>query len=124
MLNGHHKTSKNTAGRRKGGQPGNKNGLRHGFYADIYTLKDGEELKKSVIEDEQAIMRFKAHRLAELTPLHKLNNKEINAIYCLCKAIEKINTIERTRMLARGRGGDIGADILQALRELNPDEEL
>jgi hypothetical protein len=39
-------------------------------------------------------------------------------------AVQHINTIERTILLARGKGGDLGKTILDALQEMNPDQDL
>lgn len=119
------KRKRKPASRKGGGQPGNKNALRHGFYAHLYTLKIGRELKDSCIEDELAIARYKARRLAELTPLKDKPTECDLAIFDRFNAmLITVNTLERTRLLARGHGGEIGQTILDALRELNPDEEL
>ena len=120
MARSHHKPTT----RKGGGQPGNKNALRHGFYSKLYKAGDESRLKESTIDDEQEIARLKAYALAALTPLKHLSDIELFAIDRLNSLLITINTIERTKLLARGHGGDIGADILQALRELNPDEEL
>jgi hypothetical protein len=113
-------------GRRGGGQPGNKNALRHGFYSNLYTVKEGRELKDSVIEDELMLARHKLRRIAELTPLNHgdISQIEIALLQILNSLLISINTIERTRLLARGHGGQIGDDILTALREMNPYEDL
>ena len=124
MANSHGRTSKSIPGRRRGGQPGNKNGLRHGFYSHLYTIKEGKELQGSFIEDEQSVARYKARRLAELTPLKNPTEREL-AIFDRFNAILiTINTLERTRLLARGHGGAIADEIWKAIMELNPDEEL
>jgi len=124
MPNAHGRTSKSTTGRRRGGQPGNKNGLRHGFYSHLYTIEEEKELRDSSIEDEQSIARFKARRFAELTPLKNPTEREL-AIFDRFNAILiTINTIERTRLLARGHGGEIEDEIWKAIMELNPYEEL
>ena len=120
-------TLKNSTGRRRGGQPGNKNNLRHGFYAALYTIEETKRLKSSNIEDEQDLARTKAYRLAELTPLRtntQVSELELLTLDRLTGMLISINTIERTRMLERGRGGAIGDTIMQALLEMNPDEDL
>ena len=115
-----------TSGRRIGGQPGNKNALRHGFYSQLYTVADKKRLKDSIIEDEQALFRIKAYRLAELTPLNSgaVSDGEMRLLEILNLYGIAINTFERTILLARGHGGAIGDTILEALREMNPDEDL
>lgn len=117
--------SKSTSGRKKGGQPGNQNALRHGFYSELFTIADSQRLDGELnILDDQKALRIKAFRLFQLTPLKTNNEKELRTFDRLIQVLISINTLERTRMLARGHGGEIGQTILEALRELNPDEEL
>ncbi len=119
------RASRSSTGRKRGGQPGNKNNLRHGFYSKLFTAEDSQRLDGEInILDDLKAMRIKAYRLFKLTTLKKIDEKEIRAFYCLARALQFINTAERTLLLTRGHGGQIGQDILAALRELNPDEEL
>jgi hypothetical protein len=119
------KNSKNITGRKKGGQPGNKNALRHGFYSELFSTEDSHRLDKEFnLLDELKAMRVKAFHLFRLTPLEKFNKRELITFDRFLNAIISINTLERTRLLARGHGGEIGQTILEALRELNPYEEL
>jgi hypothetical protein len=124
MPDAHGRTAKSTTGRRRGGQPGNKNGLRHGFYSRLWTVGTDRELAGSHIDDEIALFRFKARALAILTPLKHPDEDELKTYDRLIATGIAINTLERTRLLARGHGGEIGQTILEALRELNPYEDL
>jgi hypothetical protein len=124
MPDAHGKASKSTTGRRKGGQPGNKNGLRHGFYSHLWTIRTGKELAGSLIDDEIAMYRYKALALANLTPLKHPDEEELKIYDRLIATGITINTLERTRLLARGHGGEMGQTILEALREMNPYEDL
>jgi hypothetical protein len=108
-----------------GAQPGNKNAQKHGFYSDIYTVEEAKRFRQvSNIEDEQKLLRTTAFRIAKHLHFDTLNPEELNGMYYLILAIQHINTIERTIMLARGKGGEIGKTILEALKEMNPDEDL
>jgi hypothetical protein len=121
----HCKTSKSTTVRRKGGQPHNKNALRHGFYSELFTVADSERLDQEIkILDDQKAMRIKAFRLFQLTPLETIDDEQLKTFDRLIQAMHYINTAERTLLLARGHGGQIGDDILTALREMNPYEDL
>ena len=124
MARSHHKPTT----RKGSGQPGNKSALRHGFYSKLYKAGDENRLKESIIEDEQALFRIKAYRIAELTPLKgsldQITDKELHLLEILNLYGISINTFERTLLLARGHGGEIGDTILEALRSLNPYEEL
>ena len=111
-------------GRKGGGQPGNKNALRHGFYSHLWTIKTGKELAASIIDDEIALFRFKARALADITKLKSPGEDELKIYDRLIATGITINTLERTRLLARGHGGDIADEIWKAIMELNPHEEL
>ena len=114
-----------SAKRTTGAQPGNKNAQKHGFYSDLYTLEEKERLSGSAtIEDEQELLRTTAYRLARHLHFDTLNAEELNGMFHLMLAVQHINTIERTILLARGRGGELGKTILEALKEMNPDEDL
>jgi hypothetical protein len=118
------RSKRKPTGRKGGGQPGNKNALRHGFYADMWNIKTGKELAGSIIEDELSLARIKAHALAEETPLKDPDEAELRKYDRLIATLIAIGTLERIRLLAKGNGGEIGMTILEALRELNPYEEL
>ncbi len=55
---------------------------------------------------------------------HSVSELELSIIDRINDYLITINTLERTRLLARGHGGEIGQTILEAIRELNPYEEL
>jgi hypothetical protein len=124
----HSKTSKNVMGRRRGGQPGNKNNLRHGFYSQCFTVEERALLTKDEAADRLLgsikAMQIKALRLFKLTPLNQISNEELKTFDRFVAALYFLNTAERTLLLARGHGGQIGDDILTALREMNPYEDL
>jgi uncharacterized protein YjcR len=124
----HYRTSKSTTGRRKGGQPGNKNALRHGFYSKLFTVEERALLDKDTASDHILAtikaMQVKALRLFKLTPLNQIDEEQLKTFDRFIQAMHYINTAERTLLLARGHGGQIGDDILTALREMNPYEDL
>lgn len=128
MYNANRRNSRTSTGRSRGGQPGNKNNLQHGFYSKLYSVETARKLRESTIDGEIDIARIKAHALFLLTPLNgateEITENERNLLSLLNTFIISINTLERTRMLARGHGGEIGQTILEAIRELNPYEEL
>ena len=113
-------------GRRRGGQLGNKNALRHGIYSKCFSAADGLKLKDSTIEGEQHLARKIVLYLVQLLDFqsHSISKLELSIIDRINQYLITINTLERTRLLARGHGGEIGQTILEALRELNPDEDL
>jgi len=109
--------------RKRGGQPGNKNNLRHGLYSKLWTAQVDEVLQESLIEDELALFRFKARALAGLTPLVKPDEAELRMFDRLIATGIAINTFERTRLLAKGKGGELGQTIWDALIGRNPNND-
>ncbi len=112
-------------GRTSGAQLGNKNAQKHGFYSDLYSLEEKKRLcQVSKIEDEQKLLRTMAFRIAGHLHFESLNPEELNGMFHLMLAVQHINTIERTILLARGKGGELGKTILEALKDMDPDKDL
>ncbi len=108
-----------------GGQPGNKNALKHGFYSALFTPEEVERFSGSPeLRDEQQLLRATAFRIARHLRFDTLNQAELNGAFHLLLAIQRIATIERTIQLSHGRGGELGKTILEALQEMNPEEDL
>jgi len=113
-------------GRRRGGQPGNKNALRHGIYSNCFLAADELKLKDSTIEGEQQLARKIVLYLVQLLDFksHAISKLELSIVDRINQYLITINTIERTRLLSKGHGGDIADEIWKAIMELNPHEEL
>lgn len=110
-----------TSKRPSGAQRGNMNNLRHGFYLECFTDAEKKLLHtKFNVEDELKLLRVKALRLAKLTPLNSIAEEELTALDRLYKAVQEMNTIERTKLLGLGHGGELGKSILEALDEMDP----
>ena len=108
--------------KKRGGQAGNKNALKHGYYSELFSTLDIRRAKTgNNIEDEQALLRSKAFRLAKRIHFDgELDETELKAMNTLSLIIQQINTIERTKLLAKGHGGDIATTILEAIQALDP----
>ena len=63
------KKPRRTPKRRTGGQPGNTNARKHGFYSTYLTPKERRKLKEASrlegLENELSIMRYKVNRMTE-----------------------------------------------------------
>lgn len=62
-------TSPTSSSRRRGGQPGNANALRHGFYSKYFTETELQNLDANIkgeFHDEIALARIQVGRLAEI----------------------------------------------------------
>jgi hypothetical protein len=88
---------------------------------DCFTDAEKKLLQsKFNVEDELKLLRVKALRLAKLTPLNSIAEQELMTLDRLYKAMQEMNTIERTKLLALGHGGELGKTILDALDEMDP----
>jgi len=89
-----------TPKRRKGGQPGNDNALRHGFYSRSFTRADMASLDSDVkgeFHDEINLARVNANRLADLLKDYK--SMPIQDIISTAHALS--NFLDRIRSLSR-----------------------
>lgn len=112
--------------KKKGGQPGNKNALKHGIYSELLTPKEIARLNKITeidLDDETKILRALVHRLIEKIDMKELDEarKTANAV---ANMIQIINTTQRTKLLARGGTGEIAQTIMEAILSLDPYKEL
>ncbi len=114
------------SGKSRGGQPGNKNAQRHGFYGALYTTQDTARLAQpSKVEDEQELVRKYIFEIASWismdTASHEAPADDSRLAYfrAMLEAMEQVNSFERTILLARGRGGEIGKTILEVTTDLS-----
>ena len=121
----HNSRTSQISSRTSGAQPGNKNAQKHGFYSQLYSLEEHERLGDSTpLEAEQGLLRTLVFRIGRHLRFDALTPAELSGMFHLLLAVQHINTLERTLQLARGRGGELGQTILDALKEMNPDEDL
>jgi hypothetical protein len=95
---------------------------RHGLYAPTFTA---EELRRFDVEPEARpefkLLRTKILRLAKLTPLKKINDRELDALIKLVRVVAALDVMERTNLMARKVEGAVDP-VLAALAEMDPDE--
>jgi hypothetical protein len=98
---------------------------RHGFYAELFTRQEQALLDKPVaLEDEEKLLRVRVLRLARRMALEMDLKDELGSVSALARMIQMIATLERIRLLIRGKEGQTENAILEALSELDPYEEL
>lgn len=126
--------TKATGTRKRGGQPGNKNALRHGFYSKQFTQDECKRLDGQEITDVSAeinILRVCIDRLLNQTyfePTYLLNKdggqsdqrddhylKQLNTLSLMTQSL---GGLVRTSHLIKGKGGDVNDAIMRALEEL------
>lgn len=116
--------SSSTSGRKRGGQPRNKNALKHGLYAKRIT--DGERLvlegmKVTDIVGEIAYMRVVCGRIASILESNGLENEAtkvlseqaIRMLLALDKAMTTLLNYVRQYALQTGELHELEADIEQ-----------
>ena len=70
---------------------------------------------------EKNLLRVKILRLAKLTPLKKIETKELDALIKLTRVVAVLDALERTGISARKVDGTTGS-LLDALDEMDPDD--
>jgi hypothetical protein len=108
-----------TSKRKRGGQPGNSNALRHGFFSRSFTraeLHDLDENVKGEFVDEIALARVNASHLAELLKDYKNISLDdyVSASNALNNYLDRIQSLSRAqRFMYRNQ-----TTLEQALAEL------
>jgi len=121
-------------GRKHGGQPGNKNAMRHGFYANRFTPDENKRLdgiEPTDLLSEIALLRICMDKLtnemnfdvvwyktkdgadSDIRDDHYL--KQLNTLGIMTQSL---STLTRTHHLIHGRSGNVIDTIQQALEEL------
>ena len=108
-----------TSKRKRGGQPGNSNALRHGFFSRSFTEAEMDDLEKNVkgeFTDEIALARVNAAHLAELLKDYKNISLDdyVSASNALNNYLDRIQSLSRAqRFMYRNQ-----TTMEQALAEL------
>ena len=119
-------------GRKHGGQKGNKNALRHGFYSKDFTATENRDLDKQddiSVKAEIALIRTCLRRLQTQLSFDEIMRQDNNGtdfrdthylqqLNTLAIMTQSISTLIRTHYLVTGKSGDVTDTIMQALEEL------
>ena len=108
--------------RNPGGQPGNINALKHGYYSkrvEILNVKDLEMLGVN-LDDEIAALRIMSRKMFEYAMNAERKDDEIKGnLFVFGVSVMRIGHLLRIQQnLTRSGGGDIGSLLLRALEEL------
>jgi hypothetical protein len=126
--------TKTATGKKPGGQPGNKNAMRHGFYSKRFTDEQQKRLDGQPATDVQAeinLLRVCIDQLydqLDLFPVYFKNKdggqseirddhylKQLNTLSVMTQSLA---TLARTHHLIHGKSGNVIDAIQQALEEL------
>lgn len=95
---------------------------RHGFYAPTFTAEEIARLEaEPEARPEFKLLRTKILRLAKLTPLKKLNDKELDALIKLVRVVAALDVMQRTDVMRSKVEGTLDP-ALAALAEMDPDD--
>ncbi len=101
--------------RRRGGQPGNLNALKHGFYSRHFNtleLKDLEAMLDSGLDSEINLLRVATRRLLQLTAENSDVDTGIHLLTVLGSTASRLANLLRTEALL---GGDRKQSIYNQL---------
>lgn len=115
--------------RKQGAQPGNKNALKHGFYADKFTAAESKRLDSQGTTDllaEIALLRVCIDRLLNELDFSEKTNADANGnnirdvhylhqLNTLTAMTQSVGTLARTEYLMRGKNEGIQKSLLEAL---------
>jgi hypothetical protein len=93
----------------------------HGFYARTFTAEEKRRLDAEPLgsQHERNLLRTKLLRLARLTPLKKINDKELEALMKIIRLVAALDALERTGVMSRKVDAAASSD-LDAIDELDP----
>jgi hypothetical protein len=100
-----------------------KDPMKHGLYTSTFTPDEIRRLDAASpgSEQEKKLLRVKILRLAKLTPLKKIETKELEALIKLTRVVAVLDALERTGINARKVDGSTGS-LLDALDQMDPDD--
>ena len=106
--------------RRRGGQPGNINALKHGFYTRRFTSSDLDGVASTdfnSLMEEIAIIRLYTRRLIELDQSVEID-QVANILRILCLASLTITRLVKTSHYLTLNAGSSDGELHQALEQL------
>jgi len=107
--------------RHRGGQPGNINALKHGFYTRRFSQTDlagVESTDYNGLMDEIAIIRLYARRLIELDDESSDISQVTNILRILCLASLTITRLVKTSQFLQVNRDTSSSDLHKALEQL------
>jgi len=111
----------NETARKRGGQPGNLNALKHGFYSKQFRTAektDLEEVAKPGLENEIDMLRVVTRRLFEEAGECKDSQELATIVNTLSAATARLGNLLRIQWLLSGGADDIEAELNEALKQL------
>lgn len=117
----HQPTTPAAPRRRRGGQPGNLNALKHGFYASRFRQAELTALETSHftgLADEIALLRLYIRRVIELGASHDDLDASLNLLRNLCLAGTTLTRMIKTDHYLSGGSGDFNQAVKSAIEDI------
>lgn len=94
-----------------------------GFYDETFSAAEIRRLKAFPNDgpEEMNLLRVKILRLAKLTPLRKVNDKELDTLIKMVRVVAALDTMDRTLVMRSKVDGGVDP-ALQALAEMDPND--
>ncbi len=107
--------------RSRGGQPGNRNSLKHGYYASLFDpaeIRKLDQLKEHEVDDEIDLLRLLIKRtVASMPPPAELAPSErLRAVRVITYAVSCVEKLELTRSLVFNHGSSWDDAVEEALK--------
>ncbi len=96
---------------------------KHGFYTPTFSAEEMRRLEAGPagIQEEMNLLRVKILRLSKLTPLKKIDAKELETLVKLIRVVAVLDALERTGITAR-KVDATASPLLEALADMDPDD--
>jgi hypothetical protein len=111
---------KKQSGRKRGGQPGNVNAYRHGYYSEHFKpdeIRDLDAYLTQGLTDEITLMRVMVKRLFQVASNAESIENQISAINAVGRASAQLAGLLRVRQILGSDDSETSDIISQALTE-------
>jgi hypothetical protein len=112
--------------RKPGGQVGNNNALKHGFYARYFTKAEVDRLDTDVkgeLQDEEELLRLYLARVAAtIKDGHMDHDKYVSDTRTVSLAVGRIESIQRSRKVVYDNQTNLDK-VWEELKYISPDED-
>lgn len=112
---------KKKAARKRGGQPGNLNAYRHGFYSRHFKndeLRDIDSFMDEGLSQEIMLMRITAKRMMQLAEKIEDIDKQVNILGAVGLAATRLAGLLRVKSIISGdENGEAAGAVSEALNE-------
>lgn len=108
--------------RKRGGQPGNKNALTHGFYSKTFAPaedRDIDEIKQISLDSEIDMLRVSIRRIFDLTASVTDPLQAVRYVHVLTRAVTSLDHLVVRQHALHNTQTDIDESLREALDELN-----